>query len=229
MQEGKEEGGGARTTEVGLGTRSSTKLKRTSQPTTRERIITAHAVVAARLQDVQDYRSAELHVPELFRPVQKEAINAMDTKPTTPTGGSEDQRIRGSDNLTRISFYQRCMRLTCTLPLMFDLQISPAYRLPSKATRQRPIPHREPTWRETHRERERRTQSTRDLHLRTTETRTSNILRELHLDRARQCQDPQDSSAARRSQSDPPDANAEAPNSRREAPAKATASLPGHA
>ena len=83
------------TTEVGLGTRSSTKLKRTSQPTTRERIITAHAVVAARLQDVQDYRSAELHVPELFRPVQKEAINAMGTKPTTPTGGSEDQRIRG--------------------------------------------------------------------------------------------------------------------------------------
>ena len=64
---------------------------------------------------------------------------------TTPTGGTEDQRIRGSDNLTRISFSRLCMRLTCRFPLMFDLQISPAYRPLSKATGRRPIPHREPT------------------------------------------------------------------------------------
>ena len=63
-------------------------------------------MVAARLQDVQDYRSAELHVPELFRPVQKEAINAMGAKLLR----QEDPRIRESEvhNLTRISFYQPC-------------------------------------------------------------------------------------------------------------------------
>ena len=73
--------------------------------------------------------------------------HATDTKrtPTTPTGGSEDQRIRGSDNLTRISFSWPCMRLTCRFPLMLDLQISPACRLPSKATGRRPVPHRQPT------------------------------------------------------------------------------------
>ena len=68
-----------------------------------------------------------------------------------------------------------------------------------------------------------------DPHFRTNETQTFKTLQALRLRRARQRRDPQDSWAARRSQSDAPDANAEPENSRREAPAKATASLPGHA